>query len=286
MMKLYGAVLSAVLVMVSGTVRGAAPSPSSSPSGTLTVGSDFGVAPWIVRGRDGPEGFGVDLIRAVARDMGYGAVDVEDINFSGLFPALFSARIDMTVNPLNITRERSERLLFSEPIFATGNGFIVLKGERMAGLEDLRGKILAVNRGTLSDIWAAQNQNRYGFTVQRYETFPDSVLAVLTGRAFTALNEIPTTIYAASRNPLIEVAYRDFDGRNFAYAFRRGDVALRDRAERAIECLKRKGVLARLYTRWYGSAPPKDNPLTTVYPGFGPPGFSGYDARPHDLNCR
>ena len=29
---------------------------------TLVVGSDFGVAPWMVRGASGPEGFGVDMI--------------------------------------------------------------------------------------------------------------------------------------------------------------------------------------------------------------------------------
>ena len=30
---------------------------------TLVVGSDFGVAPWMVRGASGPEGFGVDMIK-------------------------------------------------------------------------------------------------------------------------------------------------------------------------------------------------------------------------------
>ncbi|MDE7541019.1 substrate-binding periplasmic protein [Gluconobacter sphaericus] len=252
---------------------------------TLTVGSDFGVAPWVIRGPNGPEGFGIDLINMVARKMGYRSVDVEDINFSGLFPALFSSRINIMVNPLNITQDRSERLLFSEPIFATGNGFIVLKGQKISGLADLRGKVLAVNRGTLSDTWATVNHDRYGFSVQRYETFPDSVLAVMTGRAFTALNEIPTTVYAASRNPLIEVGYKDFDGRNFGYAFRKDDVELRNRTEMAIECLKQEGALGRLYTKWYGAPPSKDNPLMTIYPGFGPPGFSGYDPAPHSVQC-
>ena len=36
----------------------------------LVVGSDFGVAPWMVRGAAGPEGFGVDMINEVARRIG------------------------------------------------------------------------------------------------------------------------------------------------------------------------------------------------------------------------
>jgi polar amino acid transport system substrate-binding protein len=252
----------------------------------LVVGSDFGVAPWMVRGANGPEGFGVDLINAIGKKIGRPKVEITDVNFSGLFAALFASRIDITVNPLNITKDRSEKMLFAEPIFATGNGFIVAKGNKIAGFEDLKGKAVAVNRGTLSDTWATANAEKYGFEVQRYDTFPDSVQAVLTRRAFTALNEIPTTVYAASKNPMIEVAFKDFDGRKFGYAFRNEDVQLRNQVENAIECLKQEGVLAALYEKWYNEKPAADSPLTTIYPGYGAPGFTGYDATPHELSCK
>lgn len=251
----------------------------------LVVGSDFGVAPWMVRGASGPEGFGVDLVNAIAKKVGRPSVDVQDINFSGLFAALFSKRIEFTVNPLNITQERSEKMLYTEPFFATGNGFLVRKGDKLESLDGLKGQVLAVNRGTISDTWATQNAAKYGFTVERYETFPDSVQAVITHRAFTALNEIPTTIYAASKNPAIEVGFKDFNGRNFGYAFRYGDEAYRDKIESAIECLKQDGTMAKLYEKWYGEKPSDGTALTTVYPGYGAPGFKGYDEKPHDLAC-
>ncbi|WP_454854537.1 substrate-binding periplasmic protein [Rhizobium binxianense] len=251
----------------------------------LVVGSDFGVAPWMVRGANGPEGFGVDLINAISKKIDRPSVDVQDINFSGLFAALFSKRIEFTVNPLNITQERSEKMLYTEPFFATGNGFIVAKGTKLDGFDGLKGKTVAVNRGTISDTWATQNAEKYGFEVQRYETFPDSVQAVITRRAFTALNEIPTTVYAASKNPAIEVGFKDFNGRNFGYAFRYGDEAYRDKVEAAIECLKKDGTMAQLYEKWYGEKPADGTSLTTIYPGYGAPGFKGYDEKPHDLSC-
>lgn len=251
----------------------------------LVVGSDFGVAPWMVRGASGPEGFGVDLINAIGKKVSRPSVDIQDVNFSGLFAALFAKRIEFTVNPLNITKERSEKMLYTEPFFATGNGFLVRKGEKLANLDDLKGQILAVNRGTISDTWATQNSEKYGFEVQRYETFPDSVQAVITHRAFTALNEIPTTVYAASQNPAIEVGFKDFNGRNFGYAFRYGDEAYRDKVEGAIECLKQDGTMAKLYEKWYGEKPADGTALTTVYAGYGAPGFKGYDEKPHQLAC-
>ena len=252
----------------------------------LVVGSDFGVAPWMVRGPNGPEGFGMDMIEEVAKRIGRPAPQVLDVNFSGLFAALFAKRIEFTVNPLNITAERAERMLYTEPFFATGNGFIVRQSDTMTGFDDLKGKAVAVNRGTISDTWATENAAKYGFEVQRYDTFPDSVQAVLTRRAFTALNEIPTTVYAASKNKTIKVGFKDFNGRNFGYAFRLDDVDYRNKVEAAIECMKQDGTLARLYEKWYGENPAADSPTVTVYPGWGASGFKNYDSTPHPLTCK
>lgn len=253
---------------------------------TMVVGSDFGVAPWMVRGASGPEGFGVDMVKDIARRVGRPGVEIVDINFSGLFAALFSKRIEFTVNPLNITAERAERMLYTEPFFATGNGFLIRTADEMKGFEDLKGKQLAVNRGTISDTWATANAEKYGFEVQRYDTFPDSVQAVITHRAFTALNEIPTTIFAASRNKAIKVGFKDFNGRNFGYAFRLEDTAYRNTIEEAIECMKLDGTLAKMYEKWYGSAPDQTSTINAVFVGYGPPGFKGYEFKPHVPSCK
>src|SRR4029078_2409656 len=93
------------------------------------------------------------------------------------FAALFSKRIEFTVNPLNITAERAERMLYTEPLFANGNAFIIRAADARHGTEDLKGKQLAVNRGTISDTWATQNGEKYGFEVQRYDSLPHSVHA-------------------------------------------------------------------------------------------------------------
>ncbi len=273
-------------LLLLGLQAGARAQEADHPSGAaMVVGSDFGVAPWMVRSAGGPEGFGAELIREIGKRLGRPSVEIVDINFSGLFPALFSKRIEFTVNPLNITAERATRMLFTEPFFATGNGFIIRQADTIAGFEDLKGKVLAVNRGTISDTWATENGPKYGFEVERYDTFPDTVQAVLTRRAFTALNEIPTTVYAASRNRAIKVGFKDFNGRNFGYAFRLEDTEYRNKVEGALECMKRDGSLSKLYEKWYGEAPAPESSLVTVYDGYGAPGFSGYVPTPHPAAC-
>ena len=256
------------------------------PAGrTMVVGSDFGVAPWMVRGASGPEGFGVDLMNEIARRLGRPGVEIVDVNFSGLFAALFAKRFEFTANPLNITEERAQRMLYTEPFFATGNGFIARRGETLENLEALKGRAIAVNRGTISDTWATANAERYGFEVQRYDTFPDSVQAVLTRRAFAAINEIPTAVYAASQNRQIQVVFKDYTGRNFGIAFRPESREYRNRVDRVIECMKQDGFLARLHEKWYGSPPDAGSSLVTVFPGYGPPGLPGFEASSHTPGC-
>jgi polar amino acid transport system substrate-binding protein len=259
---------------------------SDHPTGkTLVVGSDFGIAPWMVRGTGGPEGFGVDMVNEIAKRLGRPGVEIVDVNFSGLFAALFAKRMEFTVNPLNITAERAERMLYTEPFFATGNGFLVRAAEEMKGLEDLKGKAIAVNRGTISDTWATANAERLGFEVQRYDTFPDSVQAVITRRAFAALNEIPTAVYAASQNRAMKVGFKDFTGRNFGFAFRPESREYRNKVEEVIECMKLDGTLVKLHEKWYGSAPDPMSSLTAVYFGYGPPGLKGYEPTAHKPSC-
>jgi len=280
------ALLSTAVVLACGASMAQADDADHPADKPIQVGSDFGLAPWMMRTANGPEGFGVDLSNEVAKRIGRPGVNINDINFSGIFPALFSKRIEFTVAPIGITAARAEKMLFTEPIVATGNGFLVKAGVKMSGFADLKGKVIAVNRGTNGDTWATANADKYGFTVQRYDVFPDTIQAVLTNRVFATINEIPSVEFAASKNKSVTVAYEDYDGRNFGFAFRLGDEAYRDKVETAIECMKSDGTLVKLWQKWYGSDPKQGSAIYTIYPGYGAPGMSGYEEKTHMLACK
>lgn len=252
---------------------------------TMVVGSDFGVVPWISRGVNGPEGFGVDLTAELAKRLRRPGYEIVDINVAGLFAALFSKRIEFTVSATGITAERAERILFTQPIFATGNGFLIGSSDTMTSFEDLRGKTVAVNRGTISDNWVTANAQKYGFEIQRYDTFPDTVQAVITRRAFAAMNEIPNVVYVASQNKAVKVGVKDFTGRNFGLAFRPESREYRNKVDDALTCMKMDGTLQKLHQKWYGAPAEKDTPTVTIYEGYGPPGFKGHEATPHKPVC-
>ncbi|MBR1628440.1 MAG: transporter substrate-binding domain-containing protein [Lachnospiraceae bacterium] len=66
-------------------------------------------------------GYDIDLVVRFCRDRGY-ALELGDVDFAGRIPAIESGKYDFTTD-MNVTPEREEEVLFSEP---TSKGGIVL----------------------------------------------------------------------------------------------------------------------------------------------------------------
>lgn len=284
--------LACALALLGSVFAGAAPARADGPdhpdNQPLKVPLDVGFAPFAFKTPTGQTtGFSYDLAVEIARRLGRPGVEVQDVNFSAVFAGLYAKRFEMVTAPVNITQERAEKLAFSEPYMPTGLGFLIKKGSgSIAALEDLKGRILSVNSGSISDSWATANAEKYGFTVQRYNKNADAVEAVMVGRAFANVADAPVSRYIATQSPMTAVAFTYSTGNNFGLVFRPDDAAFRARVEGILECMKTDGGLARIYKKWFGIDPEPGTSAATVYPGIGAPGFPGYDATPHPASCR
>lgn len=252
----------------------------------LKVAADVGLVPFFVRNASGGlEGFSYDFVEEIAKRMGYSSIEVVDTPFSSIFAGLYSKRYEMIAAPTNITAERASQMLFSEPYMAGGISFLVKKGTKIDKLEDLKGKLIAVNNGSFSDKWLQENQAKYGYEVQRFNKNTDAVQAVVIGRAFANLSETPLARWVAKETPVLQTAYSYTTGSNYGLAFRKEDGAFRGKVESVIECMKTDGSLAKIHQKWFGVAPDSGSSMTKTFPGTGAPGFEGYDAGEHPLSC-
>ena len=96
----------------------------------------------------GIEGFNVDLFNEVARRM-HRELIIESTTFSGLIPGLQSGRYDFIAAPTTVTKERAENILFTAGYLWTDFQFGIKKGSApITGWQDLKGKAIAVNKGT------------------------------------------------------------------------------------------------------------------------------------------
>jgi len=234
----------------------------------------------------GVQGFNVDLFRAVAQQMGRELV-IDSATFSGLVPAMNAGRYDFLCAPTTATPERAPNMLFTEGYIYTAYQFGIRRGTPpITSLEDLRGKAISVNKGSNYDAWVRDHAEALGITVQAYDTQPDAVQAVISGRAYANLAGNTVVRYAASRQRQFVADFVLTDTRaHWSAPFPLGAEALRAEVENAIECLKLNGTVARLSEQWFGDKPGPDDAENTVFPGSGVPGLPHYDPTPRTPRC-
>ncbi len=147
--SLPGMLLTGVLVML--TVLLAACGSTSTPTGTsssgldlkvpgvLTVGSDTTYPPqeYIDTATNKAAGFDVDLITAVAKNMGL-QVNVVTTKFDTIIDDLSNKRFDVVISAVSITPERQKKVAFV-PYFNAGESLLVAAGnpKNITSLTDL-----------------------------------------------------------------------------------------------------------------------------------------------------
>ena len=233
----------------------------------------------------GVEGFNVDLANEIARRLKR-PITVDAVQFSGLVPALQAGTYDFIAAPVTVSKDRADSLLFTEGYIGTDFQFVVKKDTpAIKALEELKGKVIAVNKGTTLDLWARPLSDKIGWTVESFGTTTDAIQAVITNRAHALVTNSSAAAWAAKNNPAIKLSYLHSTGLVFAIPVRKDNVAMRNQIEDTIECMKKDGYLAKLHEKWFGFAPPVGSAATTIFPGYGVPGMPGYDPTPHQPAC-
>jgi len=234
----------------------------------------------------GVEGFQIDLFTEAAKRM-HRDITIDAVSFSTLIPGMQAGRYDFIAAPTTVTKERAENMLFTAGYLWTAYQFGIKKGTTpIKGWEDLKGKSVAVNKGTPYETLSKQMGEKYGFTVQVYDTQPDATQAVLSGRAYATLGGNTTIVYAASKNPNFVADLELTDTRaHWAAPVPKNNPKLRAELQDALDCMKKDGTIAKLVKKWFGKDPEPDELAVVITPGYGVPGMPGYDPTPHELHC-
>ena len=234
----------------------------------------------------GIEGFNVDLADVLSKQLNK-KVTVDAAQFSGLLPALQAGTYDFIVAPVTVTKERAENLLFTEGYLNTDFQFITkTDAPDVAKLEDLKGKVVSVNKGSAYDSWARGLEEKIGWKVESYGTQTDAVQAVLSGRADANVAGNTAIQWAARSNPQIKLSYLYSTGLVWSIALRKDSAELRKTLDEAVECLKTDGTIAKLHEKWFGTKPAPGSAAVTVFAGYGVPDMPGYDPTAHQPACK
>src|SRR5919197_5682766 len=265
-----------VLTIIAALFAGSAIAQTKQPP--LRTGVDGTFAPHAMpKLGGGTEGFQIDLFTEVAKRM-HRDITFDSVSFSTLIPGLLAGRYDFIAAPTTVTKERAEQMLFTAGYLWTAYQFGIKKGSKpIKDWSDLKGKVVSVNKGTPYETLSKQMGEKYGFTVQAYDTQPDATQAVLSGRAYATLGGNTTIVYAASKNPSFVADLELKDTRaHWAAPVPKNNPKLRAELQDALDCMKKDGTMAKLYEKWFNKKPEPDDLAVVITPGYGVPGMQGY----------
>ncbi|MBX9704488.1 MAG: transporter substrate-binding domain-containing protein [Silvanigrellaceae bacterium] len=156
--------------------------------GEFNVCSSSGFIPFDMKNNKGEWlGFDFFMMKAFAEHLGVQKLNMSDINFDGIIPALVAGKCDMIAAGMTVTEERKKVLLFSETVYLNGLSAAVKLTEtnktHYKTIEQLNNKSLkiAVKTGYTSDIYATKHlKNAH---LMRFDQDPDLINAVIQGKA-------------------------------------------------------------------------------------------------------
>lgn len=181
-------------------------------SGKLVIGTcaDYPPYEWhlIKDGKDEIIGFDIDIAQAIADELGV-ELEIKDMDFDGLIPALSTGKIDMIIAGMNPTDERKQSVDFTD-IYYTQKDALVIKSEDAENIQsenDLKKASLATQKATIQETYLLENFP--DAALQSVPKWNTAILSLVTGKVDAVLMVETVAKQYVEQNEGLEIA--DFD---------------------------------------------------------------------------
>ena len=255
MLHLRTAIAAAVLCLAAVSAQAATVAEIVS-RGTVRIGVLTGSPPMGMVDKDGnPSGYDVDVANLVGQYMGL-PVKLVPLTPPARIPALQTGQVDFLVATLAPTGERAKVVMFTAPYSAFNMVIVSGPKQKFDNLDALRGKRIAVNRGSSQET-ALRRAKVPGMEVVVFEDDSTSAQALIAGQVdATAL---PSTVAASVLQTLpqagLQVGFTFFRQGN-SMAVQPKDFELHQYLNTAIYLMKMSGDLDAIATKWTGDPMP------------------------------
>ena len=249
-------VLSAALLLTgcgdSASEKKAAADASSAPK-VLRVGTNATYVPFEFieesNGNKSYSGFDMDLAREVGKRLGM-EVEIKNIPFDGLIPAMLSGELDMIASGMVITPEREEKLAFI-PYYDSGLGILVAQNiDDVKTADDLKGKRVAVQMGTTGSV-AAHKIDGIA-SIREFDHNSEALLELKQGGADAVLTSLPVAKYylKTTSDSNAKLVPQPITKQTMGLGFAKDDKELYEKVQKIVADIKADGTYAALEKKW------------------------------------
>ena len=216
------------------------------PTG-LRVGMELAYPPFEMTDATGqPAGVSVEIARALAKHLGL-ELDIQNLPFDGLIPALRTGKIDLILSSMTETSERAEAIDFSAPYLRTGLCLLISKESPIQSAADLdvAGRVIAVKLGTTGHTHALENFKSAKVIVLEKEDA--CVLEVVQRKADAFIYDQMSVYKNWDRNPdTTRPLLNPFREASWGIGIRKGNETLRERVNGFLDDFRGSGGFERL----------------------------------------
>lgn len=199
-------------------------------------------------------GFDIDLIKAIAEDQGF-KVEVINLGFDALIPALQSGNIAIGASGMSITEKRLLEVDFSTPYIDAGLAIAVAgHNETIKGEEDLKGKVLAVQIGT-TGASKAQELMDAGIVkdIKTFNTVDIVMLELMNGGVDAVINDKPVTDAFIAKQPgKIKLVGDVLESDSYGFAIKKGNQELLDKINAGLKKVIESGKYTEIQKKYFG----------------------------------
>ncbi len=198
-------------------------------------------------------GFDVDIANYIGEKLGY-KVEIKSQNFDGLISALQAKRADFVMAGMTPTEERQKNADFSLIYYDAKNTLVAKQGSNYTKLEDLAGKKLGVQLGSIQEGEAnkAVKDNKVAdLQIVPLTQIQELIQSIKTGRIDAAIIEDTVAKGYTDTNTDLEFNVIPSDGPSgSAIAFPKGSPLVTD-FNRVLEEMKANGEMEKLVKKWF-----------------------------------
>ena len=227
--------------------------------GILRVGTEASYAPMESFGPDGRTIIGADpdIGAAIGQVLGV-RLEFTNTAFDELLPEVKGGDLDLAMSSVTDTAQRATIVDFVN-YFSAGTSIVVQRGNPAAitSIEDLCGKVVAVEAGTVQEDLLGRTQANCGahpIAVNSRPTDSDALLELRTGRAAATLNDLPAAV-ALVTDPHTSANFQlastaQYEPGLYGIAVAKDQPGLRDAIQGACEELLGGGLYANILSGW------------------------------------
>jgi polar amino acid transport system substrate-binding protein len=223
----------------------------------LRMGTCATIEPFSFQANGKLTGLDIELSRLIGQRLGK-KIEIIDMSFESLIPALQSGKIDFALSNFNVTEERKKLINFSAAYVENDISALVRrlpvsesvanKDSKLASAADLKDKRIGVLVGSAHDTYATKNFP--DATNLQYKSPADVALAVKTGKVDAALFDAEPLREIMRHDDSLALLGDSLFAFDVGVGFNKNNQALRDQFNRFLAEIKQNGIHRDMVQRW------------------------------------